>query len=425
MSKPWRQLTVLMPAFGSAGDVNPFIGLAQALKARGHRPRIIVNSYFQPSVEAAGVECLPFGDAARYHEVAGDPRIWDPRKGFAFIMQTIGIPAMRTLYDLIAAQPRKDTLLVASYLAFGARLAQEKLGLPMATAHLQPSVLPSLEDTPALPGLPGISRLPRLLRRWLLDYAYLRVVDPVVLDPLNALRAELGLAPVRDVLRAWVHSPELCVCLFPEWYARPQKDWPESCVTTDFVWQDGGGEPDPGLLEFMESGPAPLVFTAGSAMQHARAFFEQAAQAAHMLGMRAVLVARAGEQVPESLPPGVLHAPYAPFGWLFPRAALVTHHGGIGTTAQALRAGVPHLVTPFNFDQPDNARILKRLGVAEVLPPDRFLARPAAEAMRRLLTSGAVAENCARLARLCAQGPGVESAAQRIEALGLKRAAQS
>lgn len=192
-------------------------------------------------------------------------------------------------------------------------------------------------------------------------------------------------------------------------------------MTTDFVWRDGGGEPGQELRAFLDDGPAPLVFTAGSAMQHAGAYFERAAQAAADLGMRAVLVTRHREQLPAVLPPGVLHAAYAPSGWLFGRAALVAHHGGIGTAAQCLRAGVPHLVTPFSFDQPDNARILKRLGVAAVLPPTRFQARSAAQAIRRLLNSAAVAENCARLALLCAQGPGAHLAAERIEALGLTR----
>ena len=124
------------------------------------------------------------------------------------------------------------------------------------------------------------------------DLIALRLTDPLIVGPLNALRAELGLGPVRDVLRTWAHSPDLCVCLFPEWFAAPQPDWPTCAVTTDFPLDDGGGEPSEELRAFVEAGPPPVVFTAGSAMHHAGRYFEHATQAARLLNRRVVLVAK-------------------------------------------------------------------------------------------------------------------------------------
>jgi len=412
-------LTILMPALGSAGDVYPFIGLARALQARGHRPRIIANALFKPTVEAAGIGFIPFGDAERYTKLTADPRLWDNRQGFRFLMQSFALPAMRPLYEIIAAQPRQGLVLASSYLAFGARLASERLDIPLATVHLQPAAIHSLDATPELPGLPGLGTLPRPLRRWILDLMYRHVVDPVVEKPLNAMRTELGLPPVRDFMRSWLHSPNLTVCLFPGWFAKRQEGWPQASVTTDFVWQDGGGEPDAELRAFVENGPPLLVFTAGTAMQNAREHFVQAAEAAQLLGRRAVLVASAKDQIPVRLPHGVVHTPYAPFSWLLKHAALVVHHGGVGTAARCLRAGVPQLVTPFSLDQPDNAKILKRLGVAEVLPNQRFRAARAAAAINRLLNSAKTGARCAHCAKLCRSGGGVQEAAERIEALGL------
>src|SRR6185436_13395214 len=93
-----------------------------------------------------------------------------------------------------------------------------------------------------------------------------------------------------------------------------------------------------------------------------------------LLGRRGILLTRHREQVPDNLPREVIHIDYAPFSQLLPRCAALVHHGGIGTSAQALASGVPQLVTPFTHDQPDNAARLKRLGGAEVLPSSRYRA---------------------------------------------------
>lgn len=410
-------LSVLLCTFGSAGDVYPFISLGKALKKRGHRPRLLANPYFSPAIERAGLELLPFGDAETYRRGEADPRLWNPRTGLRVIMEEGVIPALRPMFDRIAAQPREGLVLAAGYLAFGARLAAERFGLPMATVCLQPMVFGSTYAPPRMAGLPDLRWLPRPVTAWLFDQLAKRLTDPLIAGPLNTLRAELGLPPVRDVLHTWAHSPELCLCMFPEWFGVPQPDWPSCAVTTDFPLDDGGGEPSAELRAFVEAGPAPLVFTAGSAMHHAGQYFEKAVQAAQLLGRRLVLVAKAGEQIPARLPEGVFHAGYAPFGWLFGKAAIVGHHGGIGTTAQCLQAGVPQLLTPFNFDQPDNAYILKRLGVAEVLPPGGFRADRAAAAIKRLLESPGVAEACRNAAERCRQGTGPDMAVDALESL--------
>ena len=98
--------------------------------------------------------------------------------------------------------------------------------------------------------------------------------------------------------------------------------------------------------------------------------------------------------LPPRLPEGVIHVPYAPFSQLLPRVAAFVHHGGIGSSAQALSAGVPQLVTPFTHDQPDNAARMKRLGVADVVPASAYTADAAVPRLRTLLTSPAVARAC-------------------------------
>jgi UDP:flavonoid glycosyltransferase YjiC (YdhE family) len=151
-------------------------------------------------------------------------------------------------------------------------------------------------------------------------------------------------------------------------------------------------------------------------MRHGEAFFREAAAACAALGRRALLVTPYREQLPKPLPPGTEQVDYAPFGTLFRSAAAVVHHGGIGTTAQALKAGVPQLVMPMAHDQPDNAARLERLGVGAWIAPRRFSAGRVAGALERLLGSEAVRTRCTEIARRFDGTGGLDAACEALEA---------
>ena len=106
---------------------------------------------------------------------------------------------------------------------------------------------------------------------------------------------------------------------------------------------------------------------------------------------------------------------YAPHSALFPHASLIVHHGGIGTSAEALRAGKPMLVVPHGFDQPDNAARLQRLGVAEVLPAGRYRHDRAASLLARLDEDRGYRTNAEPVARVLREEDGAETAAGVIE----------
>jgi UDP:flavonoid glycosyltransferase YjiC (YdhE family) len=207
--------------------------------------------------------------------------------------------------------------------------------------------------------------------------------------------------------------------MFPEWFAAPQRDWPQQTVLAGFpLYDERGLSPlEDELLTFLESGDAPLVFTPGSAMMHGREFFSTAAEACRLLGCRGILLTRFAEQVPSALPAGVRHFTYAPFSQLLPRAAALVHHGGIGTLSQGFATGIPQLVMPMSFDQPDNAARLERLGTGLALAPKRFQAANVAAVLRRLLDSPEVATRCREVAERVAQQRAVEVACNSIEAV--------
>jgi UDP:flavonoid glycosyltransferase YjiC (YdhE family) len=168
---------------------------------------------------------------------------------------------------------------------------------------------------------------------------------------------------------------------------------------------------------FLAAGEAPLVFTPGTAMKQGQAFFAAAVEACGRLGRRGMLLTRFPEQVPSPLPEGVRHFGYVPFSQVFPRAAAVVHHGGVGTTAQALAAGVPQLVMPLAHDQPDNAARVRRLGAGRAIAVKKFRGPAVAAALGELIGSAEVRARCRAVAAKFAGDGGVEEVVRALEEL--------
>jgi UDP:flavonoid glycosyltransferase YjiC (YdhE family) len=239
--------------------------------------------------------------------------------------------------------------------------------------------------------------------------------------PWYDLHRELGLAPASGInCLGDSHSPTLVLALFSKLLAAKQPDWPEQSVVTGFPFYDGGNgrQLPPELARFLESGPPPIVFTLGTAVSTgARRFFEDSAAAARQLGRRAVLALKDARNRPSQLPEGVIAVDYAPFTELFAGAAAIVHHGGIGTTGLAMRAGRPMLVVPHSWDQPDNADRVRRLGVARVLGPRRYTADRAARELQKLLDTPTYAGRARHLAEQMLHEDGTKTACDVLEEL--------
>ncbi len=409
----------LLVPVGSHGDVHPFLGLGQALRARGHRVTFLINEYFGPLVRGLGFEMAAVGGAELFEAAMRRPDLWHPTRGFAAVAPGI-VDGARLVFDLIRERyVPGEAVAVGGTLAFGVRLAEEALGVPGATVHLQPAVIHSHHDTPIYAGA-DTRRWPRWIKRPFFDLVYARLIEPHIRPGLNDYRRELGLPPVADVMRRWIHSPRLVLGFFPAWFGPPQPDWPKSTRLVGFPLYDEADVTPiaPELDGFLDAGPPPIAFTPGSANLTGRAFFEAAAEACVRLGRRGLLLTRHADQVPSALPEGVRHVDYAPFSRLLPRVAALVHHGGVGTSAQGMAAGVPHLVMPLAHDQFDNAARMQRLGIARSLWPSRFRGPAVADALRRLTEDPGVAESCRRVVARFADDPSpMDRASVAIESL--------
>jgi UDP:flavonoid glycosyltransferase YjiC (YdhE family) len=394
-------VNILLAPVGSHGDVHPFLGIGETLLRRGRRVTMFTNGLFEPLARKVGLDFVEVGTAEEFKKTISDRDIWHPSRGWKRIFASIVNELLPRQYDALQSRVIPgETVIVAATLAFGARVLQDKTGEPTATVHLQPSIIRSAYEPPRLPAAPPLGWAPPFFMRFVFNFVDRFVLDPVIAPPLNAFRAEKGLPPVKYIVRDWWHSPDLAIGLFPGWFSKPQPDWPPQMRLTGFpLFDEKGIEPlSAELKSFLDAGDAPIAFTPGSAMFHGREFFEAAVDACTIVNRRGILLTRHRENLPASLPPGVIHIPYAPFSELLPRCAALVHHGGIGTTAQGMAAGIPQLIQPMSHDQPDNAERLKKLGVGEGISVKRFRGPEVARKLRMLIGDTNVAARCKEVA---------------------------
>ena len=412
-------MRILLAPLGSHGDVHPFLGLGLALKARGHEVHVITSASFRGLVERNGFAFAPVGTDIDFEAMIGNPDMWNPGRSFhALFGDTERLSRhLREGYERIVERyVPGDTVLVAGMLAFWARVANEKPGIPMVSLHLQPSMMPSNVEPPEFAQLKMRPWWPGWLKSLLYWFGDRRMIDPYLVPVLNEFRGTLGLLPVKRIFGKWSHAPQRIIGLFPEWYGNAP-DWPTQFRHAGFVrFDQAGAAPlEPALDDFLKSGDPPIAFSFGSAMRHGKPYFEAAVEACRILGKRGLFLAKGNEQIPMNLPSSVLHVEYAPFSEVFPRSAAVVHHGGIGTCAQGLAAGVPQLIMPMAFDQPDNARRLEKLGVGTRVWPKHFKGKRVAEELFKLLDSPATIMRCKDVAEFMQEGDPATKACELIE----------
>jgi len=394
-------LKILLVAIGSSGDVHPLIGVGCALRNRGHDVTIVSSVHFERQVTGASLGFIGVGTEEEYEAITSDPALMQPIRGTKRVIEYCCVRTIRDIYDIIAQHDEPGrTVVISCALAVGARIAQEHLDVPLITTILQPMMFRSTHATPRYDWLPMGAWTPAFIKSLAFRAADV-YADSIAAPATNAFRKELGLPPARRLFHHWWMSPQRVIGLFPEWYGPMQPDWPANTTLTGFPLYDGGDTtPIPvEAQEFFDNGDPPIVFTPGTAMRFGKRFFTSAAEACAILGRRGVLLSRFTEHIPSKLPPGVVHFDYLPLGRVLKRAAAMVHHGGMGTLAQTLRAGIPHLVMPMSIDQPDNAARLRRLGVADSLTPRRFRPEAVAGKLQRLLSSSEVKAACRRVAR--------------------------
>lgn len=398
-------MKAILTPVGSDGDVLPFVGVGVELARRGHDVVVIANEQFEPIVRRAGLPFGACGTSEQFRAVVFARSLVELRRAAREMFDSIS----RDLHRVVSAHYSPgETVLVAHVLACGARIVHELDAAPLATLVLSPAALFSAQDPPVyIP--PLAARANGWLNRgigWLLH----TIVEHEAGRVVNPYRASLGLSRER-LLRPRGNL----VAMFPEWFGPRAPDWPDALVLAGFPLHGTLTLHDRGVEDFLGAGSAPVVFTTGTGLVNVRRILDAAVDACQRLGMRGVLLTRFLEQVPERLPESVRHFSYVDLGPLLARAVALVHHGGIGTCARGLAAGVPQVIVPYGFDQFDNTARLESLGVATSSPWRGVTGRALAGKLRALIEAPSVTARVRALAERLRGTNGIDVACDAIE----------
>lgn len=423
-------MRVLITTIGTAGDVHPFIAIALRLLQRGHHVAIVTNPVFGPRIQHAGLTFIPSGDAADYHRVVKHPHFAHHTRSLVFAFNNlVASSVQRTVAVLQSAiDDWSPDVVLRHHINFGAQWVCDARSIPTVVAVLSPVSWLSTAD----PCTYGWLRLNHPPRWWAKVYKRAsRLTARLIVDRrINALAKSLGFPPRRDVFFHEALGGHANLALWSRHFRPPATDDPPHGRICGFCYFDAdsaqSSASDASLQAFLDAGEPPVVFTLGSSVVHNPGqFYHLAASVCQQLGRRAVLLVgppSPDHPPPTGLPPSIAVVPYAPFSTLLPRAAAVVHHGGIGTTAQSMRAGRPTVIVPFANDEFDNARRARDLDVSRTIDAHRLTRARLLAALDAVLNTPAVTHAASALGQHLRAEDGPSAAADAIERVAVEHA---
>lgn len=359
------RITIL--TVGTRGDVQPFLALGLGLKAAGHKVQLATNPIFEDFVKKRGLDFAPVGDnpqewVKKFNAQTSGKKSALAKK--AILWRIVGSTVEQIMTD--AWNCSTDTqAIIYSPLTLAAYHIAEKLGIPCYATSVNP-----ITPTRAFPhplhtstfNLGGIyNRLTYVFEeqlRWQLTRKI-----------INRCRQEILKLPPVPITGLYSQQQKQQLpflhCFSPSVIPRPD-DWPERAYATGYWFLDrpDDWQPPKELVDFIAAGSPPISIGFGSMSDlEAKALTELVLNALVETGQRGILLTGWGGLINTDLPDNVFKIDSVPHDWLFPQMRAVVHHGGTGTTAAVLRAGVPSITVPFAVDHPFWGRRMASLGV--------------------------------------------------------------
>ena len=384
---------IVITTFGSSGDLNPLVAIALGLRVRGHTVTFVVDASLLAPVQSFGFATytLP-GDLntvyAKHTKAFFGGTF--PARLIHYFMRELVLPTIHEQIALLRTACAEADLFIASTLQFPASIVADLIAIPFIHVAFNAGTVASSAYTPLpLMAPPGPLRQPFNRLMWDMGKPIFRAI----LDrPLNAVRKTYGLPPRYDVMYGHNQRADALAVLISSAFVPRPDDWPSNVSETGFCfWDAADNWQASDELTALLDGTRPVVAMSLGSMAHATngifaPYYRTGLAAIHQAGARALLIGVDRATLPDPLPPATLCLPYAPFSQIYPHCAAIIHHGGIGTLAQALRAGVPSLIVPWGADQFFDGAQVERLGVGKSLAQRRFTTARATSALTELLT---------------------------------------
>lgn len=408
-------------AIGTRGDVQPLVALSMGLQASGHTVRFVTHAIFAPMVHQAGLE---------FFGVKCDPLdVLETKEGQQALQE--GSTPWRTWKGLSSAfkskrghlgnecleASRDADVICVSTISFivGGSIA-EKLNLPVIPLFLQP-----VSPTRSFPSLFVTQHnLGGFANRLTYRFTALAIWLPFSRLVNEWRTTQLGLPPVGPnyVLRRQARKDRPMIYGFSRHLVQKPQDWGEHIHITGFWFVDGASDwqPPAALEDFLEAGPPPVYLGFGSMINRRRGeMTAYVLEALERTEQRGLLQTGWGQLSASDLPDNTFQIDSVPHDWLFRRMSVIVHHGGAGTTASALRAGLPSIVVPFTADQPFWGQRVAELGVGpKPIPCRKLTAARLAEAIRVAATNESIRKRAAAVGERIRTEDGVARAVEVI-----------
>lgn len=412
---------IVISTFGSLGDVHPKIALGLELRNRGYEVVFNVMEAFREKFQTLGFEISPLRPNLNPEDRELARRLMDIKTGSELMFKEILIPNLQAMYEDLTQAVANADLLITGEVVLPAKSVVEKTGIKWVSTSLAPISFLSTDDPCVYPTaeiLENFRFMPKFFHEFILYTAKKTLVN--WFEPYRKFRRELGLDENHDPMFGEKYSKTLHLAMFSKALAKPQPDWARS-LQTGFCFYDGqqdlGSMPED-LVKFLDNGEPPIVFTLGSAaVMDARDFYEQSIAAAKLVNKRAVMLYGIFNEPPKGLDKDRVGFDYAPYSQIFPRSCAVVHQGGVGTTSQVLRAGIPSIIMPYSHDQPDNAARCKRLGLSETINRNNYKAENVAKLLNKILSDSNYNLNAKVAKKIVDSENGTQIACDAIEIL--------
>ncbi|MGX9255220.1 nucleotide disphospho-sugar-binding domain-containing protein [Pantoea ananatis] len=341
-------MKVIIGALGSAGDVFPCIEIGSLLKEKNHDVYLLANDYFRSEAVSRGLSFVAVGDEETYVNAVQDRSLWKKKHSLKRISHYMA-EQQEAMFNAMCALVDDDCIIIHSLWCFAAKAVSDKyqikkyaISLTNSNLKLQPGrVINALEK-----GL-------RVNLNWKLALFQRALVSPALQDTLDKLRRDNHLPACRNIYADWVSGGQRSIVLYEPWFY--QKKARNGFYAGFMLNKSRASTDDEQITAFIDS--RTVVFFTSWALAEKKSV-SQILQDLKAEGLKCVLVTPTATAL--SVNDDVMTVPQLNIA-LVETCLFAIHHGGIGTTAQLLKNGVPQLIYPRAFDQFENARALERL----------------------------------------------------------------
>ncbi|WP_449603683.1 glycosyltransferase [Paenibacillus sp. Marseille-Q9583] len=359
---------VVLVTIGSGGDIYPFIRIGQVMIEEGYKVTLVTHGVYEEKAKRLGFSFVGT-DAIEEYNFLMSPEvhaeIQEPKGAIEFT-KTNMLPKIENSFHRIIEELHDPTILVGHNMLHGlVQVISEKLCIPYVSVFLAPGYLEGEEMGANL---------------------------DIYSKEYNSIRESVGLQPVIN-WGGMVKCYSQGIAFWPDWFAKQEGGLATNITSAGFLLHENDEE----IVEEVQAWlieKRPIVITHGTTPPSSSSYFESCIEACDYLNFPALVVTKDQKFLPRNLPDNVKHIDFLPFSRAMPYISVLIHHGGIGTTGQALRSGTPQLILGKGFDRPRNAECVKSLGAGAYLPASKWDMHNVVETLRNLIQQEDLKQNC-------------------------------